>query len=100
MTWYGVKLCIGTWNQSIGELPWMPVGATYAPVPLGGFVTLLFVLEHMVFGSQHRRTVVTFDHEAAESGGAPDMDAFILLGSFIASCSSACRWPTRWAWPR
>ena len=70
MTWYGVKLCIGTWNQSIGEIPWMPVGATYAPVPLGGFVTLVFILEHMVFGSQHQRSVVTFDHEAAEAGGA------------------------------
>ena len=70
MTWYGIKLCIGTWNQSIGEIPWMPVGATYSPVPLGGFVTLIFILEHMIYGSQHQRAVVTFDHEPSTPEGA------------------------------
>jgi TRAP-type C4-dicarboxylate transport system permease small subunit len=59
---YGTNLCIKTWNQVIGQLPWMPVGLTYAPVPLGGLVTALFVVEHILFGSQHARPVVTFDH--------------------------------------
>lgn len=58
---YGTQLCIGTWGQSIPELTWLPVGLTYVPVPLGGFVTLLFVLEHMVFGDQSKRAVVTYD---------------------------------------
>ena len=49
----------GTWDQTISELPWLPVGITYLPLPLGSLVTLLFVLEHMVFGSQHARPVVT-----------------------------------------
>ncbi len=65
MLWYGVQLCIGTWGQSIPELPWMPVGFTYTPVPIGGAVTALFVLEHLFLGDQSRRAVVTFDHEAA-----------------------------------
>ena len=60
---YGVKLCVGTWGQSISELPWMPVGFSYSPVPIGGLLTLLFVLEHIFFGSQHERAVVRFDHD-------------------------------------
>ncbi len=61
---YGTNLCIKTWNQVIGQLPWMPVGLTYAPVPLGGLATALFIVEHIVFGSQHARPIVTFDHPA------------------------------------
>ncbi|KRC04070.1 C4-dicarboxylate ABC transporter [Hydrogenophaga sp. Root209] len=61
MVFYGIKLCIGTWGQSIPELPWLPVGLTYVPVPLGGFVTLLFVLEFLFYGDQSQRNVVQFD---------------------------------------
>lgn len=61
MVFYGFKLCMGTWGQSIPELPWLPVGLTYVPVPLGGFVTLLFVLEFLAFGDQSQRNVVRFD---------------------------------------
>ena len=72
MLWYGVQLCIGTWGQSIPELPWMPVGFTYTPVPVGGAVTALFVLEHIFLGDQRHRAVVTFDHDtaAADAQGA------------------------------
>jgi TRAP-type C4-dicarboxylate transport system permease small subunit len=59
---YGTRLCVETWNQVIGQLPWMPVGLTYMPVPLGGLFTALFVIEHVLYGSQHGRAVVTFDH--------------------------------------
>jgi TRAP-type C4-dicarboxylate transport system permease small subunit len=59
---YGTRLCIGTWGQVIGQLPWMPVGLTYTPVPIGGLVTALFVVEHVCCGSQHQRDVITFDH--------------------------------------
>jgi len=60
---YGTKLCMETWGQSISEIPWMPVGFTYSPVPIGGLLTLLFVLEHMFFGSQSHRAIVRFDHD-------------------------------------
>ncbi len=66
MLMYGGKLCIETWGQNIGEIPWMPVGATYLPVPLGGLITLVFILEDMWLGDQSQRSVVTFDHEQAE----------------------------------
>jgi TRAP-type C4-dicarboxylate transport system permease small subunit len=60
---YGFKLVEGTMGQTLSELPWLPVGITYLALPLGSLVTLLFVLEHIVFGSQHDRPVCTFDHE-------------------------------------
>ena len=68
MAYYGAKLCIGTWGQNIGEIPWMPVGATYLPVPLGGAITFLFTLEHILLGHQGTRDVVTYDHEKLELG--------------------------------
>ena len=60
---YGFKLVQGTMGQTLSELPWLPVGITYLALPLGSVVTLLFVVEHVVFGSQHRRPVCTYDHE-------------------------------------
>lgn len=63
MVVYGAKLCAETMGQTISALPWMAVGTTYLPVPVGGFLTLLFVLEAVFFGAQHDRAVVTFDHE-------------------------------------
>lgn len=65
MAWYGTKLCMQTWGQSIPELTWMPVGFTYMPVPVSGLITLIFVIEHIVFGSQAHRAVVIYDHESA-----------------------------------
>lgn len=59
---WGLQLVKGTMGQTLSELPWLPVGITYLPLPLGSLVTLLFILEHMVFGSQHHRRVVTYDH--------------------------------------
>ncbi len=66
MAWGG-KLVVQTMGQSLADLPWMPVGLTYSPLPLGGLFTLLFVLEKFFLGSQHHRAVVTFDHEQARA---------------------------------
>lgn len=60
---WGAKLCIGTWNQAIGEFPVLKVGVTYLPLPIGSAVTLLFVVERMIAGPQTERAVVTFDHD-------------------------------------
>ena len=69
---YGIKLCLGTMGQNLAELPWLPVGVTYLPLPLGALLTLVFVIEKMAFGSQHHRAVVRFDH-ALEEAPKPDM---------------------------
>lgn len=64
VTWYGSNLCIETWGQGISELPWLPVGATYASLPIGAALTLIFVLEKMAYGPQQHRAVVRFDEPA------------------------------------
>lgn len=66
VAWYGVLLCIGTWNQTIAEVPWLPVGIEYASLPFGSMMTLLFVIERMMFGSQDHRRVVRYDEQLAE----------------------------------
>jgi TRAP-type C4-dicarboxylate transport system permease small subunit len=55
---YGARLCSDTMAQSVAELPWLPVGVTYLPIPLGAAATLLFVVEHMAWGRQAKRPVV------------------------------------------
>jgi TRAP-type C4-dicarboxylate transport system permease small subunit len=61
MVVWGGKLVLETMGQSLAALPWLPVGLTYAPLPLGGLLTLVFVLEKLFFGPQHHRAVVRFD---------------------------------------
>lgn len=61
VAWYGTRLCIETWGQSVAELPWLPVGVTYASLPLGSAITLLFVLERRLLGPQDQRAVVRYE---------------------------------------
>ena len=68
---FGTRLSMGVMGQNLAELPWLPVGYTYLPLPMGSMLTLIFVLEKMVFGSQHDRAVVRFDHALEESGSDP-----------------------------
>lgn len=60
VAWYGARLCAETLGQSVAELPWLPVGVTYLPIPLGAAATGVFVLEHLLLGPQHQRDVVRF----------------------------------------
>jgi TRAP-type C4-dicarboxylate transport system permease small subunit len=50
MTWWGFELCVTTWHQSIDEFPWLRVGITYLPIPIGGAITVCFVLERLLLG--------------------------------------------------
>ena len=47
MLWYGIKLVETTWNQSIAEFPGLSVGVAYLPIPIGGAITILFVIERL-----------------------------------------------------
>ena len=47
MFWWGIKLVSLTWYQSISDFPWYSVGASYLPVPIGGLITALFVIERL-----------------------------------------------------
>jgi TRAP-type C4-dicarboxylate transport system, small permease component len=70
MTWYGFKLCVTTWNQYMASLPSVRVGMSYAPIPVGGVLTLIFVLEKLLLGDQSQRKVVQFDLVEENEGAA------------------------------
>ena len=61
---YGSRLALETMGQSVAELPWLPVGVTYLAIPLGSLATAIFVLEHLLAGSQKHRAVVAFGEAA------------------------------------
>jgi len=48
---WGYGLCAATWHDVVAEFPALSVGVTYLPIPLGGAVTLLFVIERMTIGA-------------------------------------------------
>lgn len=70
VVYHGTLLCIDTWHQSISELPWLPVGLTYASLPIGALATGLFVLEHMLYGSQAQRPIVRYEEQLVEADAA------------------------------
>jgi TRAP-type C4-dicarboxylate transport system permease small subunit len=47
---WGLRLVQTTWQQSIAEFPWLPVGISYLPLPVGSIVTLLFIVERLWCG--------------------------------------------------
>lgn len=50
MVVWGTGLVETTWNQVIAEFPSLSVGITYLPIPIGGAVTLLFIIERLWIG--------------------------------------------------
>ncbi|WP_166220174.1 TRAP transporter small permease [Pseudomonas atagonensis] len=70
MAIWGTKLCLSTWNQFMSALPTLRVGITYLPIPIGGALTLIFVVEKLLFGDQSNRRVVRFDLVEENEGAA------------------------------
>lgn len=50
MVVWGFELVVTTWHQVIGEFPWLSTGITYAPLPIGSLITLLFIIERAWLG--------------------------------------------------
>jgi TRAP-type C4-dicarboxylate transport system permease small subunit len=50
MVVYGAELVVATWYNTIADFPSLSVGVTYLPIPIGGAILLLFVIERVVFG--------------------------------------------------
>src|SRR5262245_25433567 len=50
MLWWGIKLVQTTWHQSIPEFPIISAGMAYLPIPVGGALTSLFVIERYMTG--------------------------------------------------
>lgn len=70
MTIWGAKLCLSTWNQFMSAIPTLRVGITYMPIPIGGALTLIFVVEKLLLGDQSNRRVVRFDLVEENEGAA------------------------------
>src|SRR5262245_3502940 len=47
MLWYGSRLVQTTWYQSLAKFPQVSAGVAYLPIPIGGVVTILFVIERL-----------------------------------------------------
>jgi TRAP-type C4-dicarboxylate transport system permease small subunit len=52
MVIWGVKLVDATWYNTIADFPALSVGVTYLPIPLGGAILLLFVIERVSGGAR------------------------------------------------
>ncbi|HEY1328147.1 MAG TPA: TRAP transporter small permease [Casimicrobiaceae bacterium] len=50
MAWYGTGLVEATWGNTIADFPGLSVGVTYLPIPIGGVILLLFVIERLTLG--------------------------------------------------
>jgi TRAP-type C4-dicarboxylate transport system permease small subunit len=51
MVWWGVLLVEVTWHNTIADFPFLSVGVTYLPIPIGGFCLLLFIVERIWLGA-------------------------------------------------
>jgi TRAP-type C4-dicarboxylate transport system permease small subunit len=61
MLGYGVHLCQVTWGNTIAEFPSLSVGVVYMPIPLGGLLTLLFLVEKIWLGEPPKDDVMYSD---------------------------------------
>ena len=64
MVGYGVHLCILTRDNTIAEFPWLSVGIVYMPIPIGGLLTLLFIIEKIWLGEPPQDDVMYSDAPA------------------------------------
>jgi TRAP-type C4-dicarboxylate transport system permease small subunit len=48
---YGEKLVEVTWHNTIADFPFLSVGVTYLPIPVGGVCLLLFIIERIFLGA-------------------------------------------------
>jgi TRAP-type C4-dicarboxylate transport system permease small subunit len=47
---WGERLVEVTWHNSIADFPFLSVGVTYLPIPVGGAFLLLFIVERIFLG--------------------------------------------------
>ncbi|HSS71617.1 MAG TPA: TRAP transporter small permease [Casimicrobiaceae bacterium] len=50
MVFWGTRLVEATWHNTIADFPFLSTGVTYLPIPIGGAILFLFVVEHLTLG--------------------------------------------------
>src|ERR1700751_287584 len=63
---WGERLVEVTWHNTIADFPFLSVGVTYLPIPMGGVCLLLFVIERLLLGLPpdpiaHRQEAAPFE---------------------------------------
>jgi len=48
---WGARLVEVTWYNTIADFPFLSVGVTYLPIPVGGACLLLFIIERIFLGA-------------------------------------------------
>ena len=66
MVVWGAKLVDATWHNTIADFPALSVGVTYLPIPLGGAILLLFVIEHVIGAAQQTTQRSELPHVTAD----------------------------------
>ena len=51
MVVWGARLVNVTWHNTIADFPFLSVGVTYLPIPVGGVFLLLFIIERIFLGA-------------------------------------------------
>src|SRR6266851_5702267 len=65
MVIWGSKLVDATWHNTIADFPFLSVGVTYLPIPIGGALLMLFVIERVTIGPPPEPADVDVEHPAA-----------------------------------
>jgi len=52
---WGTRLVEATWHNTIADFPFLSTGVTYLPIPVGGAVLFLFVIEQLTLGTPRPR---------------------------------------------
>ena len=61
---YGAHLCYVTRGNTIAEFPSLSTGVVYMPIPIGGLLTLLFIIEKMWLGEPPKDDIMYSDAPA------------------------------------
>ena len=61
---YGVILCYTLQGNSMAEFPGLSVGIVYMPIPIGGLLTLLFIIEKVWLGEPPKSDFMYSDQPA------------------------------------
>ena len=64
MLFYGAHLCYVTRGNTIAEFPSLSTGVVYMPIPIGGLLTLLFIVEKIWLGDPPKDDVMYSDAPA------------------------------------
>lgn len=62
---WGIMGCYDAWTDVIASLPMLTSGMVHIPIPVGSFLTALFVIERMIAGPQNHRELVRFGSPSA-----------------------------------